>query len=519
MNLSPPAPSVPPAPAPAFDHPTLLGHPRPLFTLFLTEMWERFSYYGMRALLFVFMVTPLASGGLGYTTEKTGMIYGTYVMAVYMLGIPGGFLADNVLGAHRSVLIGGIVIALGHFSMAAQSEASFFLGLILITIGTGLLKPNISTMVGSLYAPGDLRRDAGFSIFYMGINLGGFISPLITGYLAQSLGFKDHLRSWGFDPLHSWHWGFAAAGVGMTLGVAIYLLTGRRLVAVGRRPELAVRPWKVFALVLVATAVVLALVLLSDLVPAFRWLRYGYVAAPVAAILWFGFRHDLDRRRLAAVSVFALASIIFWAVFEQAGSTVALFAEDLTDRTLPHDGVFHLLGFTLNVGSPFPSAWFQSVQSLWVILLAPIFAWIWLRLGDRQPSSPAKFAFGLLFLTLSLVLMIPAAQLTATGKVSPWWIIGLFFLQTVGELCLSPVGLSTMTKLAPPRLLGLIMGVWFLSMALGNKLAGVLAGDFNSTNARELAHFFFAQSLWIGAATLLLFALVPWVKKLMGGVR
>ncbi len=511
-----PADSAPTA-APA--HPTLFGHPRPLYTLSTTEMWERFSYYGMRALLFVFMITPVAEGGLGYSTPKAGIVYGTYTMCVYMLGIPGGFLADNFLGAYRSVLLGGIVIALGHFSMAAQSEPMFFLGLFLIIVGTGLLKPNISTMVGTLYAPGDIRRDAGFSIFYMGINVGATLAPFVTGYLAQTDGFKDLLRGWGFNPLHAWHWGFAAAGVGMTLGLASYVLTGRRLARIAPPPPAGSRPWKTLGLALLAAAILLALVLLSDLVPGFEWLRYGYVVGPLAAIVWFARQSDVDSRRLAAVGVFGLASIVFWAIYEQAGSTGALFAEQLTDRTLPGGGVYHFLGFTLNIGHEFPSAWFQSVQSIGVIVLAPCFAWLWVNWRNRQPSAPAKFTFGLACMALSLLLFVPAAQLTAHGKVSPLWLTAIFLIQVVGELCLSPVGLSTMTKLAPPRLLGLIMGVWFLSMALGNKLAGVLASDFDAAHPSRLAHSFLLQSLWVGAATLALLACVPWVKRLMGGVK
>ncbi len=508
------APESVPAPGP-----TLFGHPRPLYTLFLTEMWERFSFYGMRALLFVFMITPLATGGLGYTTARAGIIYGTYTMCAYMLGIPGGFVSDHFLGPYRSVLVGGAVIALGHFSMAVSSEAAFFGGLALIAAGTGLLKPNISTMVGSLYARGDARRDAGFSIFYMGINLGAALSPLVTGYLAQSVGFRSVLRGYGLDPTHSWHWGFAAAGVGMTLGLVVYLAAGRRLRAMAPPPAIVEWPWRSMTLVAIGAGALLALVLLSDLVPGFEWLRYGYVAGPLAAIVWFGRRRELESRRIAAICVFALASIIFWAIFEQAGSTIAVFAEDLTDRTLPHGGVYHLAGLTLDIGSPFPSAWFQSINSIWVILLAPVFAWLWVRLGRRQPSSPVKFTLGLGFLGLSFLLMVAAARLTAAGRVSPLWLVGLFLLQTIGELCLSPVGLSTMTKLAPPRLLGLIMGIWFLAMALGNKLAGVLAGELPSRAPAELARFFLVQSLWVGGATVALLAAAPWVKRLMGGVK
>lgn len=482
------------------------NHPRGLYPLFLTELWERFSYYGMRALLTLFMVAPAAMGGLGYDNRRAGMIYGTYTMSVYMLSIPGGFLADNFLGARRSVLVGGIIIACGHFTLALRSESAFFLGLVLIAVGTGLLKPNISTMVGSLYQDGDVRRDAGFSIFYLGINLGAFAAPLITGWLAQSDQFKRILLGWGLDPAHSWHWGFAAAGVGMIVGLIVYLASGRCLAHVGLAPGSDIkRPWGRLAWVLAGAAVLFSLVRLSDSNENFRWLRYGYIVLPVVAIAWFGCRASLDARRMAAVLVFSLAALVFMAFFEQAGSTISLFGDQLT-RT-------EILGYK------FPSAWFQSVNSLFVILLAPVFAWLWLRLGDKQPSAPLKFTLGLALLGLSFVLMVPAARLTVTGKVSPLWIVGLFFLQTLGELCLSPVGLSTMTKLAPPKLLGLIMGIWFLAAALGNKLAGVMSGEFTNTDGHALAKFFLQQSLWVGCATLVMLLCVPWLKRLMGGVK
>lgn len=482
------------------------NHPRGLYPLFFTELWERFSYYGMRALLTLFMVAPVAAGGLGYDNRRAGMIYGTYTMCVYMLSIPGGFLADNFLGARRSVLVGGIIIACGHFTLALRSETTFFFGLVLIALGTGLLKPNISTMVGSLYESGDNRRDAGFSIFYMGINVGAFIAPIVTGWLAQSDAFKIWLVDRGLDPAHSWHWGFAAAGVGMTIGLIVYLLTGSRIAHVGNPPPAeAPRPWGKLAFVLIGSAALFALVRLSDTDPRFGWIRYGYVLVPVALIIWFGTRPNLEVRRIAAVLVFSLAALVFWAVFEQAGSTIALFGDQLT-RT-------EILGYK------FPSAWFQSVNSLFVMTLAPLFAVLWIKLGDRQPSSPTKFAIGLVCLGASFLLMVPAARLTVEGKVSPLWIVGLFFLQTVGELCLSPVGLSTMTKLAPAKLLGLVMGIWFLAAALGNKVAGLMASEFTSTDGHALAKFFLIQALWVGGAVVALLACKPWLKRLMGEVK
>ncbi|MDB6093035.1 MAG: amino acid/peptide transporter [Verrucomicrobia bacterium] len=481
------------------------GHPRGLTTLFFTEMWERFSYYGMRALLTLFMVTAVTSGGLGFDTKHAAAIYGTYTMSVYLLSILGGFIADNFIGARRAVFVGGIVIASGHFAMAASSQLTFFGGLALIAIGTGLLKPNISTMVGNLYTPDDQRRDAGFSIFYMGINLGAFLAPLIIGYLGQSADWKMRLASWGFDPLHSWHWGFATAGVGMTLGLIVYVLQRERLAHVGRAPALAPgesRPWGKLFLVALASLALIATMKLGDEYPA---VIYGIFTLQLALVLYFAFQPSRDNKRIAAILVFFIAAEVFWALFEQSGSSITLFADRLTNNQI--------------FGWSFPSSWWQSVNSVWVIILAPIFAFLWIKLGPRQPSSPMKFVLGLLFVAFSFLWMVPAAKATADGRVSLVWLLVLYLLQTIGEMCLSPVGLSTMTKLAPTKLAGLVMGIWFLAAALGNKLAGVLAGEFKSDNPGELATFFWHQAIGVGVCTLVLLSVVPWVKKLMGGIR
>jgi len=494
-----------PASSPARDESGLFGHPRGLTNLFFTELWERFGYYGMRALLTLFMVAPLARGGLGFDNKTAGIIYGTYTMSVYMLSIPGGYIADNFLGARATVFWGGVIIALGYFSLAVHSTTFFYLGLALVACGTGLLKPNISSMVGSLYSKDDPRRDSGFSIFYMGINIGAFIAPLLTGFVAQHDIAKNFIAGLGFDPNRSWHLAFALSGVGMVVGLVIYVLQKHRLADVGHAPAPEIpRPWGKLALVLGASALVFGLVRLSDTNPNFAWITYGYVVVPVLAIIWFGTRKDPAQKRMAAVFVFALAYLIFCAVFEQAGSTISLFADQLT-RT-------EVFGFA------FPSSWFQSVNSVFVIALSPVFAWVWIKWGSKIPS-PIKFSFGLFFLALSFVLMVPAAQLTAEGRISPMWLVGLFFLQTVGELALSPVGLSTMTKLAPANLVGLVMGVWFLAAALGNKLAGTLAGDFTATDPKALSNFFLHQAGWVALAFVVLLALTPWVKKLMGEVK
>jgi POT family proton-dependent oligopeptide transporter len=484
--------------------PGFAGQPLGLSTLFFTEVWERFSYYGMRALLVLFIVAPIAGGGLGLGTMEAARIYGNYTMAVYMLSIPGGFIADRYLGAYRSVLIGGAVIACGHFTLAIPTVEAFYAGLALVALGTGLFKPNISAMTGGLYTRDDERRDAGFSIFYMGVNLGAFFAPLVTGFLAQSSIFKDWLAAHGFDPAQSWHWGFAAAGVGMTLGLVIFVRRRELLAEVGRPPAEVTATWTNSLLVIAGTFAVMGLTVLSD-DPRFQWLRAFLLLVPAAAVVWFARNSGIDSRRFAAVAVFFIASMLFWAVFEQAGISISLFGDQLTSKSL--------------FGWSFPSAWYQALNALFVVLLAPIFVFAWLRLGPRQPSSPVKFVLGLAFLGLSFLLMVPAALLTAEGKVSPLWLVALFFLQTVGELFLSPIGLSIMTKLAPPGFVGLVLGVWFLAAAWGNKLAGILGGGYDGADPHGLAIFFLQQAVMLAVAALVLLALVPWIKRLMGGVR
>ncbi len=485
-------------------HPELFGHPRPLYTLFFAELWERFSYYGMRALLTLFMVAPIAAGGLNLPTANATLIYGTYTMSVYMLSIPGGTLADGILGARRAVLLGGLIIACGHFSMAFPSEATFYLGLLLIVLGTGLLKPNISAMVGQLYAPGDERRDAGFSIFYMGINVGAFIAPLITGFLAQHSQFKALLTQWGFNPAHSWHWGFGAAGVGMVLGLIVFVLFGGGLKEVGLPPPRTPGAWRRPLQLFVGTLALWLIVKLSDQ-PGFQWLRLLFILVPIGVMIWFGRSKNQEARRLGAIFFFYIGAFIFWALFEQAGTSLSLFAEN---HTKTHIG-----------GVEVPSSWFQAANPIFVIMLAPLFALLWTRLGAKQPSSPMKFTLGLFCLALAFSLMIPAARLAVTGRVSPLWLLGLYFLQTIGEMCLSPVGLSTFTKLAPRHLVGAMLGVWFLGAAFGNKFAGVLAASFGEGNTSHLDAFFGQQAGAVLVVAVIFLALVPWVRRRMDGVH
>ncbi|HEX8561158.1 MAG TPA: peptide MFS transporter [Pyrinomonadaceae bacterium] len=446
------------------------GHPRGLTTLFFTEMWERFSYYGMRAILVLYMVAPAAQGGLGFDTKRAASVYGTYTMSVYLTALPGGLVADKWLGARLAVLLGGVVIACGHFTMVFQSTTFLYAGMTLIAIGTGLLKPNISAMVGGLYSENDPRRDSGFSLFYMGINLGAVMAPLVCGYLAQSEGFKQFLASNGFNPAASWHWGFGAAGVGMLFGLAVFLSQRGRLRQAERRVEKA----------------------------------GGVVNEGEAAEGAQRLTGD-DWKRIGAIFIFFLFTILFWAAYEQKGASLNLFAARLVNTEF--------------FGYAFPSSWLQSLTPLYVILLAPLFSVLWVRMGDRQPSSPAKFTLGMLFIGLAYLLMIPAATLTAYGKVSPLWLVGLYFLEVVGEMCLSPVGLSTVTKLSPAKLVGIMMGVWFLASSIGSKLAGYLSGFFDAESPGTLVRLYGGIAVGLLIATGILAALIPTLRRLMGRVR
>jgi len=476
---------------------TWFGHPSGLSTLFFTEMWERFSYYGMRALLILYMTAAPAVGGVAFSTGKAASIYGFYTFAVYAVGIVGGLIADRWLGHFRSVYLGGVVIAMGHFSLAFGSLASFYLGLGLIIAGTGLLKPNISTMVGHMYEPGDPRRDGGFSIYYMGVNVGAAIAPLVCGYLAQSEGFQALLASWGFDPAHSWHWGFAAAGVGMVLGLVQLYFGRRRLLncIIDHRPP--------------------------ETSPGASAGNKATASASLTREEW---------RRLSVIVILFVFATLFWSGFEQAGSSLNLFADRLTRLS-----IFDAANAPAWLGDPgatapfyaplvrwlwgFPSAWFQALNPVYVLILAPIFSWLWVALGSREPSSPLKFVAGLILLGLGFLLLVPASAMAQSGegaRVSAFWLVGVYFLHTCGEMCLSPVALSMVTKLAPVRLVGTIMGAWFLTNACGNWVGGWIASFFD---ARPLSQIFLAVfGTTFGAGIVLLF-LVPMLKKLMGGVK
>ena len=478
------------------------GHPRGLSTLFFTEMWERFSYYGMRALLVLFMTDLVAGGGLGMTDVTATAIYGLYTFAVYAVALPGGWIADRLVGQRRAVLYGGIVIAAGHFTLAIPTITAFYLGLLLIVLGTGLLKPNISAIVADLYPEGGARRDAGFSIYYMGINIGAFAGPIICGFLGEGI---------------NWHLGFSAAGVGMVLGVAQYVWGWRYLGDAGelRHQEQDDRARAVQGLVGgIGVVVALMLVLGSLQVAGLVSLSILSVAQGTSVIITLvvvvyfayvflagGLDKD-ERRRVAMIPVLFVAAAVFWSGFEQAGSSMNLFAERLTDRTL--------------LGWEAPATWLQSINPLFIIICAPLFGWLWLWLGTRNPSIPLKFTYGLVQLGLGFLVLAWGATFVSDGSgVSPMWLVVTYFFHTTGELCLSPVGLSSITKLSPKRLVGQMMGIWFMAAALGNLLAGLVAGLIESLPLPQL--FGAVGVIVVGAAAVLGLASRP-LRRLAGDV-
>jgi proton-dependent oligopeptide transporter, POT family len=501
--------ATPPGIAPPIDAThtdrSFFGHPRGLATLFFTEMWERFSYYGMRALLILFITAPVARGGLGFGVAKAGAIYGLYTAMVYLLCLPGGWVADRITGQRRAVLYGGILITAGQFCLMTPGVSMFYAGLGLLMLGTGLLKPNVSTIVGQLYAAGDHRRDAGFSIFYMGINLGALIAPLPCGWVGERI---------------SWRLGFGLAGVGMLAGVIQFALGGKYMGTAGLHPARAESPEaekRQKRNALIGTAGGLALIglvgglaasgvveLTAEMIS--NALGVVLVIISVAVFSWLIFGSGwsaTERKRSAAILVLFLAAALFWSMFEQAGSSLNLFAERSTNRNV--------------FGFQFPASWFQFVQPAFIVLLAPVFAWLWTKMSDREPSSPAKFSLGLLAGGAGFAVLAWGASKASGGVlVSMWWLNVTYLLHTIGELCLSPVGLSAMTKLAPARVAGFMMGLWFVSISIGDYLAGKAASVYESMSLPNL--FGTVAAFGVGAAVILVFLIKPTV-RLMSGVK
>ena len=417
----------------------LFGHPIGLFTLFFTEMWERFSYYGMRAILVLYLVTETtqANPGLGWTNGEALALYGWYTMMVYVMSVPGGYIADKFLGQRKSVTVGGVLLLIGHSVLAIEHLTAFYAGLVFIVLGVGMLKPNISTMVGGLYKPGDVRRDKGFTIFYIGINVGAFLSSLIVGYVGETYG---------------WHYGFGLAGIGMALGVAQYLLGQKYLKEVGN--------------------------FIGDTTESAQDLK-----APLT-------KEEKDRIRVLLISF--LLVILFWGAFEQAGGLMNIYTMEKTNR---------MLG-----GWEVPASWFQSLNAMFIIFFGSAVAGYWAnrKLKGKTATSLFKMILGLIIMGTGFLFMTAAtAQFESTGASAMYWLVLAYLFHTIGELCLSPVALSYITKLAPAKYASIMMGVYFAMTGFGSKLAGLLGEWSESLGEMTIFTGIAATSIGVGLLVLL----------------
>ena len=546
------------------------GHPRGLSTLFFTELWERFSYYGMRALLVLFMTAEAVGGnpGLGFSVGEATAIYGIYTFFVYVLSLPGGWVADNIWGQKKAVFVGGCIIAAGHFSMAVPTTTFFFIGLALIVLGTGLLKPNVSSMVGDIYPEGGARRDAGFSIFYMGINLGAILGPLLCGLLGEG---------------YNWHWGFSLAGFGMVLGLISYKVGDKYLDGAGDlddsfTEEEVSKKSKIFytiSSILIALVVVFGFLQSSGAIDvALNTLaqNLGVVAVIITLvffgyIIFFGGHTTEEKKKLGVIFWLFILAALFWSGFEQAGSSLNLFASDLTERAVGPSSFFGGFGailitailaipvvyfvmkqvrredlwsvakvaligssvgtlaflywvFTqIGIGWEIPASTLQLINPTFIVIFAPIFGfmWTWLASRNANPSIPVKFGLGLFGLAAGFfVLAWGSANASSTNLVSPAWLIVTYFLHTAGELCLSPVGLSSMTKLAPKNRVSQMMGIWFVAAALGNLMAGLVAGQLENLAPSGL---FQMVAIIVGGGGIVALLAAPPIRKLMGDIE
>ncbi|MCW9708462.1 peptide MFS transporter [Aliifodinibius sp. 1BSP15-2V2] len=546
------------------------GHPRGLSTLFFTEFWERFSYYGMRALLVLFMTAEATGGnpGLGLDVGKATAIYGLYTFFVYVLSLPGGWVADNLWGQRKAVFVGGCIIAAGHFSMAIPTTPFFFLGLVLIVIGTGLLKPNVSSMVGDLYPEGGASRDAGFSIFYMGINFGAILGPLLCGLLGEG---------------YNWHWGFSLAGIGMVAGLFTYKAGGRFLgsagqLTTGESDEVINKRSRRFygiTSVIVAVIVLFGFLMSSGAIEIgletlATYLGYATVIITVVFfgyIIFFGGHTTDEKKKLGVIFWLFILAALFWSGFEQAGSSLNIFTKELIDRSFGPSGwlanwgaygitflvalpVFYVINRVfkrkelwnmakwivglaavgvlvliywilqnVGIGWQTPASTLQLINPTFIVILAPVFGWMWTWLASKNanPSIPVKFGLGLLGLAAGFfVLSWGAANASASNPVSVSWLIVTYFLHTCGELALSPVGLSSMTKLAPENRVSQMMGIWFVAAALGNLFAGLVAGQLETLAPSSL---FWSVAMMVGAAGIVGLLASPFVRRLMGDIE
>ena len=442
---------------------TTPNHPSGLTTLFLTEMWERMSYYGMRGILVLFMTASIADGGFNFDNTKASAIYGIYAASVYLVALPGGWLGDNILGQQKSILLGGIIIMFGHFSLAITNINFFYFGLILVVLGTGLLKPNISATVGELYRDNKSLKESGFTIFYMAINIGSVLGFFICGYLGEQVG---------------WHYGFGAAGLGMAIGLIQYVLTQYKLEDAGLRIQNNLDPntkTMILRIMLISFILIISFLIggfiglwVIDPIPlanAMTVIIAGIAISYFCFILFFGNLNEEEKRRVILISVLFIGAAFFWSGFDQAGISFNIFANEYTDRSI--------------LGWKYPASWLQILNPVLVVILSPFMAYLWIYLGKRMinPSLPFKFGLGLIFMAIGFLVIAAGAQVAMSqGLAGAKWLLLTYLFHTIGELTLSPVGLSAISSLSPKRYVGQMMGIWFLASSLGAIIAGLISG-------------------------------------------
>ena len=485
----------------------VMGHPRPLWMLFMTEFWERFAFYGIRWALVLYIVAQF-HGGAATGEASANQTYGAYLALVYAAAIFGGYVADKVIGYQRSILVGAVIMAAGLFMISMPSEQVFKFGLATIIAGNGLFKPNISTMVGKLYAQGDERRDSGFTLFYMGINLGAMLAPILTGWLAE--------RMFGGTPdLPAYKVVFITAGVGMLISLVWFWFGRRQLQGIGAPLGTASDNSRVMMTIAGALLAIPAIYfLLSMGASSLQWVLTAMFVILGIMLLVEGIREGtVSRDKTIAMLIIFAFNVLFWMFFEQAGSSFSFLSDKIVNRDLGAPG-----------GFVWPNAWFQSVNSLAIITIAPILAWLWVRMGRANPSIPRKFGLGLIFNGLAFLLLMFALSslVDGAGKIPFWTLFMVYVIQSVGELCLSPIGLSMTTKLAPSRLVGFAMGGWFLSTGIGNNLSGIFASHVSGETGMTVAsaHSGYTFGFWaLVIPGVLLFLIAPLVQRLMHGVK
>ena len=495
-----PIPPQPPAAPPSYQE--RMGHPKPLWMLFMTEFWERFAFYGIRWALVLYIVAQF-HGGSGTGESSANQTYGAYLALVYAGAIFGGYVADRVIGYQRSILMGAVIMSAGLFMIAMPSEAVFKLGLATIIVGNGLFKPNISTMVGQLYAPADGRRDSGFTLFYMGINLGAMIAPILTGWLAEQV--------FGTPELPSYKVVFIASGIGMLISLVWFWIGRGQLKGVGAAPAGSGAGRVAATAIGAAVAIPVVYFLLALGASSLQWILMAMFVGLGALLLVEGIRNGPRQRDMViAMLIIFVFNVLFWCFFEQAGSSFNFLAQNIVDRDLG--------------GWIFPVGWFQSVNSVAIITFAPLLAWLWVRMGRRNPSIPRKFGLGLVFNSLAFLLLMFALSslVDGFGKIPFWTLFMVYVIQSIGELCLSPIGLSMVTKLAPVRLVGFGMGGWFLSTGIGNNLSGIFASHVSGESGMDVESALSGYTFGFWALIVpgvLLFLIAPLIQKLMHGVK